>query len=413
MLLALGVMAMTWAAAPLSAQQPGRGPHVLRVEGSLGISLRRNDDRDKWGFGVGVGYEYRLSRWLGLEGMLNGVFFPYDNELYVGSGWATYFGLGLGAKLHVLPQDSAVDLWVHGGADAVLTGSLVRPGLHAGLGADFRLGCGAVGIGPFARYSHVFQPSDAAQGGADGRIVQAGLAFSWGNDPACSGEAVVEPEPEPEPVVEPEPEPEPVVEPEPWPEPEPEPVVEPEPEPEPVVEPEPEPEPVVEPEPEPEPVVQDRDGDGVRDSRDRCPDEPGDARRRGCPGRSPQASHTVTLDMVVYFEFQSATLDEDAMATLRLVTRLLRDERGIRRVRVIGHSDHLGDPAFNRWLSRERAHAVVSWLVRQGISRNRFVIDGLGDTEPAVQAETPDQLGPNRRVEFEIVDPAGGVVRGQ
>ena len=94
-------------------------------------------------------------------------------------------------------------------------------------------------------------------------------------------------------------------------------------------------------------------------------------------------------------------------------SRLLRDERGIRRVRVIGHSDHLGDAAFNRWLSRERAHAVVAWLVRQGISRNRFVVDGVGDTEPAVQAETPDQLGPNRRVEFEIVDPAGGVVRGQ
>ncbi len=408
--------------APTPARaQSGRGPHVVRVEGAVGLSLRRNDDRDRWGFGVGAGYEYRLSRWLGLEGMLNGVFFPYDEDLFVGGGWATYIGLGLGAKLHVLPQDSSVDLWVQGGADAVLTGSLVRPGIHAGVGLDLRLGCGAVGIGPFARYSHVFQPNGAPQGGADGRILQAGLAFTWGPDPACSGE-VVEPEPEPEPVVEPEPEPvvepepEPVVEPEP--EPEPEPVVEPDPfeDPEPVVEPEPEPEP----DPEPVPIDRsedpargdggrDRDGDGVRDSQDRCPDEPGDARHRGCPGRS----HAVTLDTIIYFDFQSATLNADGIDALRVVARIMRDERGIRRVRVVGHSDHLGDAAFNRWLSRERAHAVVSWLVRQGIHRSRFVIDGVGDTDPAVQAETAEQLGPNRRVEFEIIDPADGVVRGQ
>ena len=191
----------------------------------------------------------------------------------------------------------------------------------------------------------------------------------------------------------------------PEPEPQPEPIPEPEPEPEFELEPETEPEP----EPEPGPTVRDRDGDGVRDSQDRCPDEPGDARRRGCPSRT---QTPVSLDMIVFFEFQSATLDEDAMTVLRSVARLMRDHRDIRRVRVIGHSDHLGDAAFNRWLSRERAHAVVSWLVRQGISRNRFVVDGVGDTDPAVQATTPEDLGPNRRVEFEILDPADGVVRG-
>ena len=80
-----GVLVTALASSSVSAQDPaeaGRGPHVVRVEGTFAVSLRRDDDRDKWGFGVGVGYEYRLSRWLGLEGLL---FFFYDTattEIY-------------------------------------------------------------------------------------------------------------------------------------------------------------------------------------------------------------------------------------------------------------------------------------------------------------------------------------------
>lgn len=70
-----------------------------------------------------------------------------------------------------------------------------------------------------------------------------------------------------------------------------------------------------------------------------------------------------------------------------------------RRVRVLGHTDRVGEPNKNQVLSEQRATAVKDYLVRAGVAAGRIATAGYGDTRPLFPS--PDAR--NRRVEVEEV----------
>ncbi|MGI4886277.1 MAG: OmpA family protein [Janthinobacterium lividum] len=70
-----------------------------------------------------------------------------------------------------------------------------------------------------------------------------------------------------------------------------------------------------------------------------------------------------------------------------------------RRVRVLGHTDRVGEPDKNQALSEQRAAAVKDYLVRAGVAAERIATTGYGDTRPLYPS--PDAR--NRRVEVEEV----------
>ncbi|TPG63644.1 OmpA family protein [Hymenobacter nivis] len=70
-----------------------------------------------------------------------------------------------------------------------------------------------------------------------------------------------------------------------------------------------------------------------------------------------------------------------------------------RRVRVLGHTDRVGEPTKNQVLSEERAAAVQAYLVRAGVAASRIATAGYGDARPLYPS--PDAR--NRRVEVEEV----------
>jgi outer membrane protein OmpA-like peptidoglycan-associated protein len=70
---------------------------------------------------------------------------------------------------------------------------------------------------------------------------------------------------------------------------------------------------------------------------------------------------------------------------------------------VEGHTNDIGDDAFNYGLSERRAAAVVDWLVRSGIDRNRLASKGYGETRPVVPNDSDEHRAQNRRVDFTIV----------
>lgn len=69
---------------------------------------------------------------------------------------------------------------------------------------------------------------------------------------------------------------------------------------------------------------------------------------------------------------------------------------------VIGHTDRVGDTAYNDQLSRRRAEKLRDILVAIGIPRERIEVYGRGERAPAVA--TRDQVSEirNRRVEIKI-----------
>lgn len=102
----------------------------------------------------------------------------------------------------------------------------------------------------------------------------------------------------------------------------------------------------------------------------------------------------------ITFEFNSATLDENARAVLRQQANFIQQFPEVR-FSVFGHTDLVGSAAYNQRLGQRRARAVVNFLVSQGIDRSRLeALVSLGETQPIVATE--DRERRNRRTVTEV-----------
>ncbi len=154
--------------------------------------------------------------------------------------------------------------------------------------------------------------------------------------------------------------------------------------------------------------ARDTDGDGVPDTRDLCPNEPiragqDPATSDGCPKLAEIAANRIVITERIYFEEGRATLLPDSTPVLEAVAALLTEHPEITDLLVEGHTNDVGDDAFNYDLSDKRAAAVVDWLVKAGVDRNRLASKGYGETRPLVPNDSDEHRAQNRRVEFTIV----------
>ena len=157
----------------------------------------------------------------------------------------------------------------------------------------------------------------------------------------------------------------------------------------------------------------DEDGDGVLDSRDKCPGTPKGVQvdANGCPPPAPApvveevavVKEEVIVIRDVHFQFDSAKLtpaDKDVLSTI--ATRL-KQESSTAQLTVTGHTDSVGSDAYNQKLSDRRAHSVVEYLISQGVPRSSFVsVTGAGESQPVADNKTADGRAMNRRTEIKI-----------
>lgn len=101
------------------------------------------------------------------------------------------------------------------------------------------------------------------------------------------------------------------------------------------------------------------------------------------------------------FGFSSAELTPAATARLDKLAEALKPYPDTQ-ISVRGYSDSSGANAFNIALSQERAEAVFSYLVEQGIPSTRIVASGYGSVQPVANNSTLAGRRNNRRVEFEV-----------
>ncbi|HEU0223468.1 MAG TPA: OmpA family protein [Paracoccaceae bacterium] len=106
-----------------------------------------------------------------------------------------------------------------------------------------------------------------------------------------------------------------------------------------------------------------------------------------------------TVDLAVYFEFDSAILRPDAREQLEAACIAMK--KLPRSYLIIGHTDAAGPDEYNRRLSTARAAEVVRYLVTDcGIEEARLQPIGLGETR---LKDSADPLGAvNRRVEVQV-----------
>jgi outer membrane protein OmpA-like peptidoglycan-associated protein len=114
-----------------------------------------------------------------------------------------------------------------------------------------------------------------------------------------------------------------------------------------------------------------------------------------------RASAPPTLRLPVYFELDSAELRPDARDLLDTVgAALLADELQPFDFSLEGHTDDSGPTDYNSQLSSRRAESVRSYLVAQGIARDRLETVGRGEGNPIRENATADGRKRNRRVEI-------------
>lgn len=110
----------------------------------------------------------------------------------------------------------------------------------------------------------------------------------------------------------------------------------------------------------------------------------------------------VTLTGEVLFATDESTLRGPATARLAQVSEALLADRD-RRVTVVGHTDSQGSDSYNQRLSQDRANAVRTTLISQGIAADRITAVGQGEAQPVAPNDTADGRAQNRRVEI-IID---------
>jgi len=142
----------------------------------------------------------------------------------------------------------------------------------------------------------------------------------------------------------------------------------------------------------------DDDGDGVPNSRDKCPNTPrGDkVDRDGCT-----IVESLTINLVNdEFDFDSAKLKPEMEAALDDLASRIKASEGHETVTVIGHTDSTGPENYNQGLSERRAAAAAGYLRGQGIEINDANIKGMGENSPIADNGTREGRAKNRRVEI-------------
>lgn len=108
-----------------------------------------------------------------------------------------------------------------------------------------------------------------------------------------------------------------------------------------------------------------------------------------------------TLDDV-HFESGKSNLLPSSIPTLKELAKILLLKETMR-IEIAGHTDNVGNDHNNQLLSLHRAEAVVQFLIQQGISPERLVAKGYGETTPIASNDSPEGRQENRRTEARIL----------
>ena len=154
----------------------------------------------------------------------------------------------------------------------------------------------------------------------------------------------------------------------------------------------------------------DNDNDGILDTDDLCPNRAevinGVRDDDGCPDdvRAVVTKERIVILDKILFVTGRDEIVASSFPILEAVRDVLLENPRIRRVRVEGHTDARGDDDYNMELSNQRAKAVLRYLIKAGVERERLDSMGFGESMPIGPNDTEAGMQTNRRVEFVIVE---------
>jgi outer membrane protein OmpA-like peptidoglycan-associated protein/tetratricopeptide (TPR) repeat protein len=112
---------------------------------------------------------------------------------------------------------------------------------------------------------------------------------------------------------------------------------------------------------------------------------------------------TEILKWKVHFPFNEwQKITQYSQNKLVSVIEYLQDHPNYK-LKIHAHADPIGSYEYNRALSQRRANTVRDFLITNGVSQDRLIINAFGEDYPLIETESIQFNVKNRRVEFEIV----------
>ena len=105
----------------------------------------------------------------------------------------------------------------------------------------------------------------------------------------------------------------------------------------------------------------------------------------------------------IYYDLDKADIRPDAALELDKLVQILLDNPKLK-IELGSHTDVRGSDMYNLRLSQRRAESAIEYIISRGISRDRLIAQGYGETELIIEgAKTEEEHQVNRRTEFKVL----------
>ncbi len=104
----------------------------------------------------------------------------------------------------------------------------------------------------------------------------------------------------------------------------------------------------------------------------------------------------------IFFDVDKFEIKEESKVELAKLIQFLNSNSTVK-IEIGGHTDNTGDAAKNTALSANRAKAVLTYLVANGIKADRLSSKGYAATQPLADNQTAEGRAQNRRTEIKLL----------
>lgn len=110
----------------------------------------------------------------------------------------------------------------------------------------------------------------------------------------------------------------------------------------------------------------------------------------------------------IYYDYNSAKIRSDAALELDKLAQTLRDNPTVK-IELSSHTDSRGSDGYNKRLSQQRAQSAVTYIIGEGIAKERIVAKGYGEEQlvngckDGVECSDEEHQA-NRRTEFKVLE---------
>lgn len=111
-----------------------------------------------------------------------------------------------------------------------------------------------------------------------------------------------------------------------------------------------------------------------------------------------------TVQNDVLFKFNSIELSDKALTILEKLNGIIAEMPGTK-IKIIGHTDNVGEKDYNDLLSKNRASSVGNYFRNAGIENQLIEEIGKGFAEPVASNKSESGRSKNRRVEITLSTP--------